>query len=134
MAKKIFVDTNPIIYFLNKDTNFYDDVLQFFTQNLDAEFYTSTITDAEVFVKFYEANDTHSKENYLNFLKDFNFLKCFINENIAQNSAHIRAKYNTIKLADALQIASAIECDCDVFYTNDKQLKQIAEINVVNVR
>ena len=34
---------------------------------------------------------------------------------------------------DALQLASAIQNHCDVFLTNDKQLKQGEEINVLLV-
>ena len=34
---------------------------------------------------------------------------------------------------DALQLATAIETGCDMFYTNDRKLKQIDEINVITV-
>lgn len=34
---------------------------------------------------------------------------------------------------DALQLASAIQNNCDVFLTNDKQLKQVQEISVLLV-
>ena len=50
---------------------------------------------------------------------------------MAKKSAELRAKYKDIKLADALQLAAAIEYGCDAFFTNDKQLKQVSEINVV---
>ena len=36
-----------------------------------------------------------------------------------------------IKLPDALQLAAGIECSCDVFLTNDKQLRQVQEANVL---
>lgn len=43
----------------------------------------------------------------------------------------IRADYPAIKLGDALQIATSLDCNCDVFFTNDKQLKQVTEANVL---
>ena len=52
---------------------------------------------------------------------------------MAEKSAELRAKYKDIKLADALQLAAAIEYGCDAFFTNDKQSKQVSEINVVNL-
>lgn len=54
-----------------------------------------------------------------------------ISAGVAGGAAFVRAKYQSIKLADALQIAASLECNCDVFFTNDKQLKQITEIKVV---
>ena len=70
-------------------------------------------------------------ERYKIWLRKLDFLKCFITEQVAEKAAFVRAKYQSIKLADALQIAASLECNCDVFFTNDKQLKQITEIKVV---
>jgi predicted nucleic acid-binding protein len=96
-----------------------------------SEFYTSTITDVEYLVKPLENNDLDQIEKYRDYLKKLEFVKCFISEQIAERAAKIRAKYTDIKLADALQIAASLDCNCDVFLTNDKQLKQITEVDVV---
>lgn len=98
MAKKIFFDTNPIIYFLE---------------------------EIEPFASKVKIN------KYNDFLKDLDFLKCFINDKIAFRSIQLRAKYKGLKLADSLQLAFAIESNCDAFLTNDIQLKQVSEVNVV---
>ena len=68
---------------------------------------------------------------YNRFLDSLSVYKRSIDERVATRSAEIRAKYKGIKLADALQLAAAIETGCDTFLTNDKQLKQVSEINVV---
>lgn len=131
--KKIFVDTNPFIYYI-EDIEPYSTKLQnFFSECIDekVELYTSTITDAEFLVKPYKNNDTTVAEYYREFLTSMNFLKCFVNESVAEISARLRAKYQSIKLVDAIQIATALECNCEGFLTNDKQLKQISEINVI---
>lgn len=52
---------------------------------------------------------------------------------ITKHAAQIRAKYSGIKAMDALQLASAIISGCDVFLTNDKQLRQVEEIPVLLV-
>lgn len=133
MGKKVFIDTNPLIYLVAKQEPFYSKVVNFMSECIadDAEFYTSTITDAEFLVKPFEDKNNHQAEKYRDYLKKLEFVKCFINEQIAERAAKIRANYPSIKLGDALQIATSLDCNCDVFYTNDKQLKQVAEAKVV---
>ena len=46
-------------------------------------------------------------------------------------SAQIRAKYKSFKSMDSLQLACAIMSGCDVFLTNDRQLRQITEIQCI---
>ena len=70
-----------------------------------AEFFTSTITDAEFMVK--PLADFHLEDLtfYREFLKQFGFQKIEISEIISECSAAIRAKYKGVKLADGLQLA-----------------------------
>lgn len=133
MVKRVFVDTNPFIYLLGEIEPYYNKVAKFLADSIrdDCEFYTSTITDAEILSKLYIDNDYNNIEKYKKYLEQLEFLKCYINENVAQRAAELRAKYNSIKLPDALQLAAGIECDCDVFLTNDKQLRQVQEANVL---
>ena len=133
MAKKVFIDTNPLIYLVGGQEPYHSKVLNFLSDCIDeeAEFYTSTITDAEFLVKPFADNNIEQVEKYKTCLKQLDFLKNFITEQVAAKAAQIRAKYQTIKLADALQLASSIDCNCDVFLTNDKQLKQVLEAKVL---
>ena len=47
MAKKVFIDTNPLIYLVGNQEPYHSKVLKFLSVCIDedAEFYTSTITD-----------------------------------------------------------------------------------------
>ena len=65
------------------------------------------------------------------FLISSGFSQTDITKLIAKTAAELRAKYVGLKLADSLQLASSIVCDCDVFLTNDKRLKQVTEANVL---
>lgn len=56
-----------------------------------------------------------------------------LTKEVAEYASFIRSKYQGIKAMDALQLASAIQNNCDVFLTNDKQLKQVQEISVLLV-
>ena len=133
MARKIFVDTNPIIYLVSEEQPYYEKVLAYLADGIrdKAEFYTSTVTDAEFLVKPFAEKDSEKIESFRNYIQRLNFLKCFITEQIAEAAAKIRAKYSGVKLGDALQLAASIDCGCDSFLTNDKRLKQVAEANVV---
>ena len=135
MYKRIFLDTNPVIYLLENQQPYSDSVLRFIVQGLDddAEFYTSTITDAEFLVRPYRIEDFDAVKTYRDFLTKLNVLKCFVTEQIADKAAKIRAKYPSIKLGDSIQLAASIDCACDCFYTNDSQLKQVIEVNVVYI-
>ena len=133
MAKKDFIDTNPLIYLVAHQEPFYSKVVKFMSDRIadDDEFYTSTITDAEFLVKPFQNKDNEQIEKYRDYLKKLEFVKCFISEQIGERAARLRADYHDIKLGDALQMAASIDCNCDVFLTNDKQLKQVSEAHVV---
>lgn len=56
-----------------------------------------------------------------------------INQEIAQKAAQIRAEYKGFKAMDALQLSGACLSKCDLFLTNDKQLRQFKEIKCIIV-
>lgn len=47
-----------------------------------------------------------------------------VNQEIAKKAAQIRAEYKGFKAMDAIQLAVACLTKCDLFLTNDKQLRQ----------
>lgn len=56
-----------------------------------------------------------------------------ISQEIAKKAAQIRAEYKGFKAMDALQLAVACLKKCDLFLTNDKQLRQFKEIKCITV-
>ncbi len=121
------------IYLLENREPFAQKVLDYIVKGLDeqAEFYTSAITDAEFLVKPYrEANNTVI-ETYWNLMRRLHFTSKQIDSAVADQAARLRAKYKALKLGDALQLAASIKCACTEFFTNDVQLKQISEVNVI---
>ena len=56
-----------------------------------------------------------------------------IDRKIAEKAAKIRAEYRFFKTMDALQLATACIAGCDLFLTNDKQLRQFGEIKCITV-
>lgn len=136
--KKVFVDTAPFIYFIEKDSNnpqYYEKVKVFFKYGYDSDkrFVSSVITMEEYFVFPYR-NKAYSLIDMFNRLvatTDMEIVE--INQEIAKKAAQIRAEYKGFKAMDALQLATACLSGCDLFLTNDKQLKQFKEIKCITV-
>ncbi|WP_296621566.1 PIN domain-containing protein [Marivirga sp.] len=51
---------------------------------------------------------------------------------VSRRAANLRANYN-IKTPDSIQIATAIEKNADFFFTNDKNLSRVNEIEVLTL-
>jgi predicted nucleic acid-binding protein len=49
---------------------------------------------------------------------------------VAARAAELRARYR-LKLADALQLALALQAGCEAFLTNDLALRRVAELRVL---
>ena len=136
--KKVFVDTAPFIYFIEKDSNnpqYYEKVKAFFKYGYDSDkrFVSSVITMEEYFVFPYrtKAYSLIDMFNRLVATTDMEIVE--INQEIAKKAAQIRAEYKGFKAMDALQLATACLFGCDLFLTNDKQLKQFKEIKCITV-
>ena len=136
--KKVFVDTAPFIYFIEKDSNnpqYYEKVKGFFKYGYDNDkkFVSSVITMEEYFVFPYK-NKAYSFIDVFNRLVNTLEMEIIdINQEIAKKAAQIRAEYKGFKAMDALQLAAACLSACDLFLTNDKQLKQFKEIKCITM-
>lgn len=136
--KKAFVDTAPFIYFIEKDSNnpqYYDKVKKFFQKGYesDKKFVSSVITMEEYFVFPYR-NKVYSFIDMFNRLvSTMNMEIVEINQEAAKKAAQIRAEYKGFKAMDALQLSVACLSGCDLFLTNDKQLRQFTEMKCITV-
>ena len=127
---KVFIDTSPFIYYLENNPSYVERLKTFFADCLKNKIVlvTSTITLEEYLVYPFKNNDNKMIENFLSFLSAVNIKIVNIDNRIAVNAARIRGKYDGIKGMDAIQISVCGIEDCDVFLTNDKQLKKVDEI------
>lgn len=136
--RRAFVDTAPFIYFIEKDNNnpqYYEKVKAFFKYGYDNDrkFISSVITMEEYFVFPYR-NKSYSFIDMFNRLiatTDMEIVE--INREIAKKAAQIRAEYKGFKAMDALQLAVACLSECDLFLTNDKQLRQFKDMKCLTV-
>jgi len=133
--KRIFFDTSPLIYFLDANSIFKPQMDKIFygILNNNIQFITSTVTVEEFLVFPYRNGDDSAINSFWTFINEGNINVLEIDVNIAVEAAKIHAEYRHIKTADALQLAAAICGDCDLFLTNDRQLRQFDKINCVTV-
>ena len=94
---------------------------------------TSTITTEEYCVFPYKTNDFQAIQRYEFFLDNLSITVQDITSLIAKTAAQIRAEYKHFKSMDALQLAAAVVSGCDLFITNDKQLKQYKGIECITM-
>ena len=128
----VFFDTAPLIYYLDHNADYYFRMQTFFNETENKKYYTSAITCTEYLTFPYRNMEKEKIDLYYDFLRDFAFGIVNITNPIADKAAYLRAEYN-IKSMDALQIASALSAGCEVFLTNDIQLKRIKEIECLVV-
>ena len=133
--KRIFYDTNPLIYYLEQSDVYLGRMKQFLKEQseADADFVTSTITVGEYLTKPYKDGDEKLIADFKGFISVYDFDVVPISWEIAEEAAKIRGKYKGFKLMDSLQLATAKHSGCDAFVSNDLQLRQFAGLDILIV-
>lgn len=133
--RKVFIDTSPVIYYLENNPQYKDKIKEFLEECLKnhVQLVTSAITIEEYLVFPYSANKTELVDNFKRFLAYLNIETITIDSDIAEQAAKLRGKYKSFKAMDSLQLASAMASGCDLFLTNDKQLRQEEEISCMTM-
>ena len=133
---QIALDTSPIIYFVEANPQYTSLATLIFQKISQGNLlgFTSTITLTEVlaFPFYKQLPDLQEKYRQL-LLESKNISLVPIHPGVAITAASLRAKYkeNNLRTPDALQLAMAIETNCQAFITNDKRLHVIQELDVI---
>ena len=130
---KIFCDTAPFIYCIEENDEYYHVVRNFFLENVEADLVTSAITVGEYLTMPYRTGKIEYAKAFYKMIEDMDVELIDVSREIADEAARIRAEYEGFKLMDAIQLAAAVREGCNLFLTNDKQLRQFKEIEVVIV-
>jgi len=130
---RLGIDSSPIIYFVEAHP-IYDplvaDVFRLIDEGTITGF-TSMISLCEVLTRPYRVQNQSLINRYRSLLLESNHFVCLdIDSHIAELAARLRAKYQ-ILTPDALQVAMAISANCEVFLTNDKNLRRVNEVRVL---
>jgi predicted nucleic acid-binding protein len=132
--KTIFLDTAPVIYFIEAHHQFgplVKQVVELMNENRIQAF-TSVLTLSEVLPKPVETGNDELVEKFKTYLKNGpNLTLLPIGEAIGETAGVLRGKYPYLKTVDAVQIAVALDAEADAFLTNDKKLSGIKEIKII---
>ena len=116
----IFLDTAPVIYYVEKNPQYFT-VAEFVFDQIDdgsITAVTSPVTLAECLVVPYRLGTAKLQQDFLDLIVyGNNTVFVSIDREIGRQAAELRAVYN-ITLPDALQIASALVTGCQGFLTN----------------
>lgn len=127
------LDTAPLIYFI-EDVTPYADLLNPVFERLESRALTavtSTMTLAEILTKPLVDKNFRLVDEIKFTIKTFSTLSMVsVDEKLAEAAALIRARH-TIRLPDALQIATAIQGEATAFVTNDKRLRKVDGVEVL---
>lgn len=133
--KVVFLDTAPLIYFIEGNSAYQENLKKVFEYNDDGyfKFITSPITVFEVLVKPIKLKETQIVGQYKTILTEADGIDIYdITTSISIRAAEIRAKYS-IPTPDAIQIATSIDRQAQFFLTNDNRLRSITEIKVISI-
>lgn len=131
--RKVFIDTAPIIYYLQNSELYYANMKVFWKEYNECDYVTSAITITEYLTYPYRQENMELVDSFYAFINDMDIQVRNIDGRIAEKAAQIRAGYKFFKTMDSLQLATACIYGCDLFLTNDKQLKQFTGIKCVTV-
>ena len=129
----IFLDSAPVIYFVERKEPYFKQLVPLFKRFDDGliKAVTSPITLAECIFYPYKQNNPQLASQFKHLLiQGSNTQFIPTTDVIADQSAQLRARYN-LGFADAIQIATAINANCDAFFTNDMKPQRVSELKIV---
>ena len=132
---RVYFDTNPIIYFIEQNTQFIELVTPVFEMIGEDSIlaFTSELSLTEVLIKPIRDNRIQIIQTHKELLLDPElFTLISPNQDTFLLAAELGGK-SSMRMPDAIHMACAIESKCKYFITNDKGIKSTADVTVVQI-
>lgn len=132
-GRRTYVDANIFIYLFEEPTG-YGAALRVLTRSLDQgvfEAVTSELTLAEVLVKPIREAPSYIPI-YQRYLRSRAHLDVAPTRAVLVEAARLRAT-TTLKLPDAIHVATAVQTNCAVFLTNDTRIQALPGLEVIQL-
>lgn len=133
-AKRIALDTMCFIYqYEERPFSFWKITNKLFTliETKKKKAFTSIVTLSEILSKKEVWRDPNLRDKTIRAFSGIPFLTvCEVNEQVAILAPYYRVEYG-LKLPDALQMATAVLNQCDLFITNDDSFKKVKEVKTL---
>ena len=130
---KVYIDTNIFIYAIEGFEPYENELGDLFgaIDNGDIQSATSELTLAESLVKPIEEENVNQQQIYKETLQDRRHFRLIpVRRPILVESAHLRAT-TSLRLPDAIHLATAHEADCDTLITNDTGFRDSSHIDII---
>ena len=134
-GSKVGLDTAPLIYFTEENSEYTQVVDPFFEALRRGEFtvVTSTVTLLETLVNPIKLENPDLAKAYRNFLLRTRGVTIVpLDRSIAEEAARLKA-FHKIHTPDAIQMATAIKMNATHFLTNDLKLPSLPELKVLKL-
>ncbi len=134
-GKRVYLDTNIFIYFLEQSDGYYESVAPIIEACEAGKFfgYTGDVAIAETMIQPYRENNLTLIANFKAFFATENFLSIQPHDAVIFDlAAQLRAKRG-MKFIDALHYASALKAGCSFFLSNDAGIKSDSLIEVIAI-
>ncbi len=134
-VNKVFLDTSPVIYYVEAVPAFAEVAKGIFTLIGKGQIQgiVSPVTLAECVTLPVQMGQLELRQRFTDLLTATEgILLINIDAGIAQEAADLRIRYS-LKLPDALQVATAIAANCEVFLTNDMALTRVKELKIFTI-
>lgn len=125
------MDSAPIIYFLEGHPKFsarFEPIFELHAAS-GVRFAVTTMTLAEVLTGPIAAGEETLARRYRSILESWQVID--MDADIAESAARMRALFR-LKLADAVQVASAIAINADALVTHDRDFSRVTRLNVIS--
>ena len=127
----ILLDSAPIIYFLEDHPKFGPRFQVLFEEHARGKvrFAVTTITIAEVLAGPLGVGDESLVRRYRSILESWQVV--VLDAEIAESAARVRTSFR-LKLADAVQVASALAVNADALVTHDRDFSNVQSLHVIS--
>ena len=132
---RVYFDTNPIIYFIEQNTQFVELVTPVFEMIGEDSIlaFTSELSLTEVLIKPIRDNRIQIIQTHKELLLDPElFTLISPNQDTFLLAAELGGK-SSMRTPDAIHMACAIESKCRYFITNDKGIKSTDDVTVIQI-
>lgn len=132
-VSRVCFDSMSVIYFVEANPRYVSLVRPIFQRVSSGQLtgVASTVTLLEVLVQPLRLGNALLAENYRRFLSaSGNFEMHPVTEAIAETAADLRARWS-LRTADAMVAATAIQSDCQALVTNDERLLRVSDLQVI---
>jgi uncharacterized protein len=134
-GSRVYFDVNPIIYFIEQNTQFAETVTPIFEMIGEGSIvaFTSELSLTEILIKPIRDNRNQVIDAHKELLLDPElFTLISPNQDTFLLAAELGGK-SSMRTPDAIHMACAIESKCKYFITNDKGIKSTADVIVVQM-